>query len=134
MIQSKLNLFWGTTAKSIQIDIAKHTIEFIISYENSGVVKEHSLIFKKVESFYFDYYNEKSIIADYRVNKAKAEIQNWEIIDIAEIHFIPEMKKINDDTKKLISVTTDYNFIIEIYSSSLFINSKEVYIDNERIF
>jgi len=123
MIQDKLNSYWGSIINSIDIDFRNHEIKIKATLLYSGNETKLDILFSEVSGHYFDYFAYKD---------DTNEITTWnEIIELAEIHYLPELD--NKQIYKLLSNTINFNFLIEIYASRLFIKANKLLINNEAI-
>lgn len=118
MVQKKVDRFWATRVRSITFDIASHFIHMVVLVDG----KELSLRFTHVSAFRFD-----SALQ----NWSPVEDFSWENIELSEIHFIPELPPAKQQLADPQNV--GYNFVLELYSSKLFIRAKNMRVDDDMI-
>jgi hypothetical protein len=109
-------MFWGATVQSFDVDLKGHTIELVLKI---GDNKTALLRFVDFYTFKFDY-------SAYGV--FPQVLEKWDIVELSEIYFLPELKVKASHESDLHS--GEFDFLLELYRSRLLIKARSVVIDN----
>lgn len=128
-LQNKLNELWAGIIELLEFDILKNTISFIIKVIEYGEEKKYNVIFNGVSSYYFVHDS-----GEKRYNLFDPE--EGEYLELTSIYYYENVLdiKIESLTEKWAKqYSSNANFVLEIWSSMLFIEAKNVII-NKKIF
>ncbi|CAG0928115.1 hypothetical protein TFLX_00750 [Thermoflexales bacterium] len=125
LLQSQLNQLWASTLERLAVDLCAHSIsmDIIVKAKND---KHYQVIFEGVSSLYF-----VSGEGDARFDEPP-----WDYAEISEFYY--QAEGINQIayqhlTKKMMpQYRSSANFVLELWSSALFIEAKSVVINGER--
>lgn len=128
-LQNKLNELWGGVIEFFEVDILNNSISLSIKVIDNGQENKYNLVFNRVSSYYFVHDS-----GEQRYNLFDPEEGDY--LELTSIDYYKGGLNI-----KLESLTEDWvkqyysnpNFVLEIWSSMLFIEAKSVII-NGRIF
>ncbi|WP_252250330.1 hypothetical protein [Clostridium sp. ZBS13] len=128
-LQNKLNELWAGVIELFQINILKNTISFIIKVIEDGQEHKYNVVFNGVSSYYFVHDS-----GECRYNLFDSEDDDY--LELTSIDYYKngldiKMKSLTEEWVKQYYSNT--NFVLEIWSSILFIEAKSVTI-NEKTF
>ncbi|MHB9941521.1 hypothetical protein CF065_07805 [Clostridium sporogenes] len=128
-LQNELNELWAGIIEIFQIDILNNTISFIIKVIEYEEEKKYSVVFNGVSSYYFvhDSGEKRYNLFD----PEKGDYLELTSIDYYEKGLDIKIKSLTEEWAKQYYSNT--NFVLEIWSSMLFIGAKSVTI-NGKIF
>ncbi|WP_315077929.1 hypothetical protein [uncultured Clostridium sp.] len=126
-LQNKLNELWAGVIELFQINILKNTISFIIKVIEDGQEHKYNVVFNGVSSYYFVHDSGES-----RYNLFDPEDDDY--LELTSIDYYKngldiKMKSFTEEWAKQYYSNT--NFVLEIWSSILFIEAKSVTINKE---
>jgi hypothetical protein len=105
--QDVLNGLYGSEIKSIDFDFNHNTLRFDLRITEGGKTRDRSLVFNGV--------------LKYNIEKEWAD-EEWEVISVAEIFYLPELIKEYSISKKN---RQDYNFLIDGDGFNILIKATE---------
>lgn len=118
-LQERLELFWGAIVDSFSVDLKSHSIELILK---TGVNKTVFVRFIDVYTFKFDH----SAYGGY-----PEVLEPWDVIELTEFHFLPELKPKASHAPELHS--SEFDFLLEFYRSRLLIKARSIEIDHSSL-
>jgi hypothetical protein len=127
LLKSKLNKLWSGIITNFNFDLCAHTLSFDVTLERTGR-RKHKVVFEGVSSFYF--------VSG--LGERRFEMDKWDYAELSEIYYnASPTDKIAHTRTTAEYVTQDQscaNFIIEIWSSTLFVEAESIKIDHHHFW
>jgi hypothetical protein len=123
---SYLDALWGSIIDRFDVDICSHALSFGIRANDRNIWTDHKLVFEGVSSFYF--------VGGSGVSRFQG--QEWDHAELSEIYYdetaVEQIIHRHLTDRAVEEDCSSANFVLEIWSSVLFIEAKTVVIDEHR--